>query len=328
MFAVLLWLSGLFSFVSGAAGEPDAPPPPLGYGDATVLGLVEGITEFLPVSSTGHLILASHLLELDREEPALDRQGQPLWVERPDPATGSPGRPFTIKAAADTYSVAIQAGAIAAVALLYWPKILAILAGLLGCNPSGLRLLRNLLIAFVPAVVVGLTLDDWIEEKLFSPTTVAAALIVGAVVMVAADRHQQRRQASTPDLDPADLTARQALFIGLLQCGALWPGMSRSMMTIVGGCLAGLRPARAAEFSFLLGLPTLTGAAMLKTYKSGALTLAAFGPGPLAWGAIVAALSAALAVVWLVRFLNRHGLTPFAWYRVALAIGVLALMRG
>jgi undecaprenyl-diphosphatase len=298
----------------------------LSYADATVLGLVEGITEFLPISSTGHLILANHALGLDREDQALDRAGQPLWVEQPDPARGSPGQPFTIKAAADTYSVAIQVGAIAAVALLYWRRILEAIAGVFGKNPAGLRLTRNLLIAFFPAVVAGLTLDDWIEEKLFRPATVAAALIVGAVIMVAADRRQRARPADAPDLDPADLSPKQALLIGVLQCAALWPGMSRSMMTIVGGYLAGLRPARAAEFSFLLGLPTLTGAAVLKCYKSGALTLEAFGPGPLAWGGLVAAVSAGLAVAWLVRFLTRHGLALFAWYRVALAIGVLVLL--
>lgn len=304
-----------------AAHQP--PSPALSYLDATILGLVEGITEFLPISSTGHLILATHALGLERTAQATDRAGQPLWIEPPDPARGTPGRPFTIKAAADTYAVAIQVGAIAAVALLYWERILAAIAGVFGRNPAGLRLTRNLLIAFFPAVVAGLTLDEWIEETLFSPITVAAALVVGAVIMVAADRRQRARASETPDLDPSDLTPKQALLIGVMQCAALWPGMSRSMMTIVGGYVAGLRPARAAEFSFLLGLPTLTGAAVLKTYKSGALTLAAFGPGPLAWGGLVAAISAGLAVAWLVRFLTRHGLALFAWYRVALAIGVL-----
>lgn len=312
---------------AAAPGEiAPRPTRPLTYMDATVLGLVEGITEFLPISSTGHLILATHALGLNTPDPALDRTGQPLWLEAPDPVTGSPGRPFTIKAAADTYSVAIQAGAIAAVAILYWSRIVAILAGLVGRNPAGLRLVRNIALAFLPAVVAGLTLDEWIEAKLFSPATVAAALIVGAVIMVAADRRQRARGSDAPDLDPADMTPRQALLIGVLQCGALWPGMSRSMMTIVGGYVAGLKPARAAEFSFLLGLPTLTGAALYKTYKTGGLTLEAFGAGPLAWGAVVAAISAAVAVAWLVRFLTRHGLSLFAWYRVILAIGVLLVV--
>ncbi len=298
------------------------------YGDATVLGLVEGITEFLPISSTGHLILANYLLGLDATTPALDREGRPLWIEPPDPATGTPGRPFTVKAAADTYAVAIQIGAIAAVALLYRQRIRAILRGLTGRDPAGLRLVRNLLVACVPAGVIGLAFSDWIDAKLFNPQTVAAALLVGAVIMVAADRRQRALASHTPDLDPADLSLKQSLLIGVMQCGALWPGMSRSMMTIVGGCVAGLRPARAAEFSFLLGLPTLGGAALIKSLKTGSLTLSAFGPGPLAWGALVAAISAGLAVTWLVHFLNRHGLLLFAWYRVALAIAVLALFQG
>ncbi len=301
-------------------------PATLSYADATVLGLVEGITEFLPISSTGHLILTTHLLGLDAETPATDSAGNPLWLKHPDPSSNTPGRPFTLKAAADTYSVAIQVGAIAAVALLYWRRILTVFAGLLGRDPAGLRLLRNLLIAFFPAVVLGLAFDDMIEEALFNPITVAAALIVGALIMFVADRRQRAAPADAPDLDPADLSPKQALLIGVMQCGALWPGMSRSMMTIVGGYVAGLKPARAAEFSFLLGLPTLAGAAVLKTYKTGELTLAAFGPGPLAWGAVVAAVSAGFAVAWLVSFLTRHGLALFAWYRIALAIGVLVFV--
>ena len=331
---VLLVLGGVVSACPLAAQTADVssqetpppPPPVLSYGDATILGLVEGITEFLPVSSTGHLILTNRLLGLDAETVALDRAGQPLWLERPDATTGSAGQPFTLKAAANTYAVAIQFGAIAAVAILYWSRITAILAGLVGRNPAGLRLVRNIAIAFTPAVIAGLTLDDWIEERLFRPATVAAALIVGAVLMVAAERRQRAHPDQVRDLDPADLSPRQALLIGVMQCLALWPGMSRSMVTIVGGYVAGLRAARAAEFSFLLGLPTLTGAAVYKSYKTGALTLEAFGPGPLAWGAVVAAVSAAIAVAWLVRFLNHHGLTVFAWYRVALAVGVLLVL--
>ena len=311
-----------------AGPAPGAPiHTEFGYGDATVLGLVEGITEFLPISSTGHLILANHLLGLNTTTPALDREGRPLWVEAPDPASGTPGHAFTVKDAADTYTVAIQIGAIAAVALLYRERIGAILRGLMGRDAAGLRLVRNLFIACVPAAAIGLPLSDWIDATLFNPLTVAAALIVGAVIMVAADRRQRALAAHTPDLDPADLSVKQSLLIGLMQCGALWPGMSRSMMTIVGGCVVGLRPARAAEFSFLLGLPTLGGAALIKSLQDGDLTLAAFGPGPLAWGALVAAISAAFAVAWLVRFLNHHGLMLFAWYRVALAVIVLALFQ-
>lgn len=316
--------SAVTSPAPAPAGRPAAQQ--LSYVDATVLGLVEGVTEFLPISSTGHLILANHALGLDSEAVALDRNLQPLWAKRPDPANAQEGVPFTIKDAADTYSVAIQVGAIAAVAILYWNRILAALAGLVGKNPAGLRLVRNLLIAFFPAVVAGLALHDWIEETLFRPVTVIAALVVGAVLMVAADRWQRSRAVDAPDLDPADMSPRQALLIGVMQCFAMWPGMSRSMMTIVGGYVAGLKPARAAEFSFLLGLPTLAGAAVLTCHKTGAQTVEAFGLAPLSWGAVVAAVSAALAVTWLVRFLTRHGLALFAWYRVILAVGVLILL--
>lgn len=306
-------------------------PAPLGLGGAAVLGLVEGITEFLPISSTGHLILADHFLRLNRDDQARDAAGTPLWIEPPGSEDAPAGQPFTIKHAADTYAVIIQAGAIAAVAILYWRTLLTIAAGLLGRDAAGLRLLRNLLIAFAPAAVFGLTLEDFIDEHLFSVPTVVAALVVGALIMLVADRRHRRIAAHTggseTGLLPADLTPAQALFIGLLQCVAMWPGMSRSMMTIVGGYYAGLRPARAAEFSFLLGLITLSAAAGYKALGAGAPTVAAFGWPPVLCGIFVAALSAAAAVRWLVGYLNRHGLSLFAWYRVALAAAVLLLLR-
>ncbi|HEX9783709.1 MAG TPA: undecaprenyl-diphosphate phosphatase, partial [Opitutaceae bacterium] len=155
--------AGLAAQETGATGVRPGEGAPLPTTHAIWLGLVEGVTEFLPVSSTGHLVLANNLLELDRNGQALALSGQPLW--RVDPANATveePARPFTVKAAADTYAIAIQAGAIVAVALLYWRQILSILAGMLGRDPKGLRLLRNLLISFFPAVVVGLLFDDLI----------------------------------------------------------------------------------------------------------------------------------------------------------------------
>lgn len=342
----VLVASGLILSAAGIGSQPAAPGEaspstsasetrpgegaPLRYLDATVLGLVEGITEFLPVSSTGHLVLANEVLDLDREVQARDRNGQPLWAEPPDAATGSAGTPFTVKMAADVYTVAIQVGAIAAVTVLYWRALWSIVLGMLGRDRAGLRLLRNLLIAFFPAVLIGLALEDFID-RLFSVRAVAAALAVGAVVMFAADRWKRqslaRQGASAPDPQPSDLTVLQAASIGLMQCFALWPGMSRSMVTIVGGYVAGLRPARAAEFSFLLGLPTLAGAAAYKMMGSGGPVVAAFGTGPLLWGCLVAAVSAALAVRWLVFYLNRHGMTAFAIYRIVLAGLVLLVAR-
>jgi undecaprenyl-diphosphatase len=289
--------------------------------------LVEGITEFLPISSTGHLVLANAVLGLESTDQAVDAAGRPLWIEAPDAAAGTPGRPFTIKAAADLYAVMIQAGAIAAVALLYWPSIAAILLGLTGRNPGGLRLLRNLLLAFFPAVLLGLAAEDFIDRRLFHPITVAAALLAGAGLMLWADRWWRRRSTliatAASETTPETLRPSHALAIGAMQCISLWPGMSRSMATIVGGMVAGLRPARAAEFSFLLGLPTLAGAAAYKALGHGSLVVAAFGWKPLLWGGVVAAVSAAIAVRWLVGYLNRHGMAVFAVYRITLAAAVL-----
>jgi undecaprenyl-diphosphatase len=264
---------------------------------AALLGLVEGITEFLPVSSTGHLILTSALLGLHTPEQA---------------------------EAVAAFEIVIQGGAILAVLGLYWRRVLQMGAGALGRDGAGLRLLGNLALAFVPAAVLGPLLDDTIEEHLFHATPVLAALFAGGVWMIWLDR-RRTPEAGTP-LDA--LGWRQALAIGLFQCAAMWPGTSRSMMTIAGGVLLGLRARDAAEFSFLLGVPTLGGACVYKLAKN---LLAAqeagtpnlfeqLGPASVALGIAVAALSAAAAVRWLISFLQRHGLAPFGWYRIALAL--------
>lgn len=282
-------------------------PSPIGMREAIILGFVEGVTEFLPVSSTGHLILANRVLGLDTDHPVL--VGDQVW---------------TRKQAADAYAVIIQAGAIAAVLLLYRRRAWQMWAGLRGRDADGRRLLVNLFIAFLPAVVFGLTLDDLIESHLFGPGPVAVALALGAVAMVLADRYARRRApAEEPTGDTlAALTPGRALAIGVAQCAALWPGMSRSMSAMVGGYLCGLRPVAAAEFSFLLGLPTLGGAAAYKLLQSGPLVLEAFGWGPALVGALVAGLSAAVAVHIFVGLIGRVGLTPFAAYRLVLAAAV------
>lgn len=253
---------------------------------AAVLGLVEGVTEYLPVSSTGHLILVESLLGL-----------------------GDAGS----KAALDAFSIVIQGGAILAVLGLYWVRVLALLRGLVGRDPAGLRLLVNLIVGFLPAVVVGVPLDDWIEARLFHPLPVIAALAVGGVFMIALSRFGPHGERSLDELD-----WRQALAIGAMQCAALWPGTSRSMVVIAGGMLVGLRPRDAAEFSFLLGLPTLGGACAYKLLKEHE-AIAQLGVPPVVLGIAVATVSAALAVRWLVGFLNRRGLEPFGWYRLGLA---------
>lgn len=280
--------------------------------ESLILGLVEGITEYLPISSTGHLIIASSLMGL--------------------------GRTPEQKSAVDTFNIVIQGGAILAVLGLYFPRVLGMCRGLLGRDPAGLALALRLIVAFVPAAVLGFLLNEAIESALFNTPSVLAALALGGVFMIVLDRVRLRahrtKDGSAPDAsdelggdlgpDLHEISYPKALAIGLLQCVAMVPGTSRSMMTIAGGVLVGLHPRRAAEFSFLLGLPTLGGACTLSLYK----TLTGDGPGmfdvigvvPIAVGLVAATVSAAFAVRWLVGFLNRHGLAVFGYYRVALAI--------
>lgn len=296
----------------------------LGTVDAIVLGLVEGITEFLPVSSTGHLIIANRALGLESDQPLLDAQGRIIWYKKPSPQLPE-GVPLTLTELADSYAVIIQVGAIAAVLYLYAGQFFAMLRGLGGKDSAGLKLLRNVLLAFLPCVVIGLRTHEWIEANLFSVGAVALAAVLGAILMIFAERwRKEAEKSSTPRIQPSELSARQALSIGVMQCLALWPGTSRSMVTMVGGYLCGLAPAKAAEFSFLVGLPTLAGAAALKAYKVGPLLLDVFGWQPLALGMAVAAVSAFLAVKLFVSYLTRHGLVPFAIYRVLLASVLLA----
>jgi len=270
---------------------------------AIILGLVEGITEYLPVSSTGHLVLVSALLRLDTPE---------------------------LKDAVDDFNIVIQGGAILAVLGLYRARVLQMLRGVVGRDPVGLRLAVNLVIAFLPAAAVAWLLHDWIKGRLFFAGPVLAAVLVGGVYMIIVEQWRRGRFGLRPH-DSAmrnieDLTPRHALLIGLLQCVAIWPGTSRSLMTITGGMFVRLRPAAAAEFSFLLGLPTLGAATVYSLFKNirhahkvGEPNLIQkLGVMPCLLGLVVATVSAALAVTWLVGFLNRRGLAPFGWYRIVL----------
>jgi undecaprenyl-diphosphatase len=293
----------------------------LTYFDALVLGVVEGVTEFLPVSSTGHLVLVNQWLGLNSAAPALDRQGQLIYpVARGD---GLPPEPLTIKALADGYAIVIQIGAIAAVLLIYWERVVTMLLGVLGRSREGLLLARNLFVAFSPAVVVGLLLEDWIDRHLFHSLAVVAALFAGGLLILAVEAWRRKKRVVDEGPDLHQLSVKQCFTVGLLQCVAMWPGTSRSMMTIIGGYLAGLSPLRAAEFSFLLGLITLSAASIYKGLKAGPELLAVFSLGPLVLGGVVAALSAALAVKWMVSYLGRNGLGVFAWYRMGLALTLL-----
>ncbi|HLO39661.1 MAG TPA: undecaprenyl-diphosphate phosphatase, partial [Phycisphaerales bacterium] len=212
---------------------------------AIILGLVEGFTEYLPVSSTGHLILAASLMGLD------------------DPAT---------KHAIDDFNIVVQGGAILAVVGLYWPRMLQMLRGLLGRDNAGFLLFANLCIAFLPAAILGLLLKDTIEKHLFWAGPVLSAILLGGLFMMVVEARIGGRiappKARSTYRTIESVRPLDALLIGCLQCLALWPGMSRSMMCIVGGYFAGLRPRAAAEFSFLLGLPTLTAACAYSLAKN------------------------------------------------------------
>lgn len=279
---------------------------------AIVMGLVEGITEYLPVSSTGHLIIASDLLGL--------------------------GGDAAQKKAIDTFNIVVQGGAILAVLGLYFPRVVQMCRGLLGKDAAGLKLALNIIVAFLPAVVLGLMFQEVIERRLFNTPSVITALAVGGVFMIVLDRIKFRgvSEEDDPENDLLELGFRRALFIGLMQCIAMVPGTSRSMMTIVGGVMAGLRPKQAAEFSFLLGLPTLGGACVYSLAKNLKESSDAGMPNmfdllgwmPILIGMLVAMVSAAFAVRWLVGFLNRHGLALFGYYRLALAavLGTLIAM--
>ncbi len=314
---LLLVLSGAAALAqetepAGADIEAKQGEAVLSYKEALVLGLVEGFTEFLPVSSTGHLILASNILGLRGKEP---ESVPPADLGKPE------GSPYSVKSAVDAYSIVIQFGAIAAVALVFWSRITSILLGLAGRSKNGLLLGRNLLVAFMPAAILGLLLEDFIDAYLFNNLTVAAALLAGGLLIFVLDwwKKPALMKNSGDGKDLFDLTLQQSLLIGLFQCFALWPGASRSLMVIAGGYVVGLKPWRAAEFSFLLGLPVLTGAALYKGFKAGPDMLDILGRGPLFFGCIVAAISAAFSVKWMVNYLTGHGLAIFGWYRIGIA---------
>lgn len=278
---------------------------------ALILGIVEGLTEFLPVSSTGHLLLAQRIMGM------------------------------TQNAAADAYVVVIQIGAIMAVLGLYWKRARQMIIGMAGKDPAGLRLDINVVVAFLPAAVVGLLFNDLIETYLFGLWPVTFAWFAGGVAILCTVWWRKRRRNLSPmlDGDPAidndsrsdglsltELTWKMALIIGLVQCIAMWPGTSRSLVTIVAGVLVGLRLIAAVEFSFILGVLTLSAASAYKMLQSHEALTESYTILPLGIGMIAAGVSAAVAVKWMVGYLNRHSLAIFGYYRIALAAVVVVLI--
>lgn len=281
----------------------EAEDSPLSLAEAVLLGVVEGVTEYLPVSSTGHLLLTEHVLGISGDEQ--------------------------LNTAADSYAIAIQFGAILAVVLLYWRRLLSLLRGLIGRDRDGRKVAIALILSFVPAAVIGLLGERYIKDYLFALWPITAAWLVGGVVILLVARHDTRARLRPGDgLRLEELTSGKAVVIGLLQCVAMWPGVSRSLVTILGGRLVGLSTVAAVEYSFLLGLVTLTAATVYETASEGGTIIATFGVVTPLVGVLAAFVSAALAVKWMVSYLNRHTLAIFGWYRLVLGAVVAALILG
>jgi undecaprenyl-diphosphatase len=268
-------------------------PAPIGIVDAVVYGIVEGLTELLPVSSTGHLILLGSVLGHQSEaHKALD--------------------------------IVIQLGAVVALVVLFHKRLYALLRGVLAGDAAERRLAAAVAVAFVPAAIAGLALGKLIKQHLFGPIPVAAALLGGAVAMLAVERWRARRGTAAEGLE--QVTPRRGLVVGLCQCLALWPGTSRSMTTIVGAELCGLGLRTCAEFSFLLAIPTLGAACVYDFWKNGRLILdMPGGAAALAVGLGVSFVVTLVVAALFLRFVARVGLVPFALYRIALGALVLVV---
>lgn len=299
-----LWLG---SQLPAAAAEP-AVPEPAGYpamtiGQAAILGVVEGLTEYLPVSSTGHLLLAERVMGIDGDG---DQH---------------------VQDAAEAYTICIQAGAIIAVLGLYFRRVRQMWAGLAGRDPAGRRLLSNILVGFLPAAVIGLLFNGIIKAWLFGPWPVVAAWLAGGLAILAVHWcRQSQPQATRNGVALDDLTWKMAVIIGIAQCIAMWPGVSRSLVTIVGGVLVGMSLPAAVEYSFLLGVLTLGAATAYDALKHGQEMLSIFDPLALTVGVVFAFLSAVAAIKWMVAYLNRHGMAVFGYYRVCLGVTVAVLL--
>jgi undecaprenyl-diphosphatase len=258
---------------------------------AIILGIVEGVTEFLPVSSTGHLILATELLGFDAEK----------WA---------------------AFNVIIQLGAILAIVVLYWRTFWAVIEGLLRSNPVSLRFIRNILVGFLPSAILGFLLIKHIEALLGDPKVVALAFIVGGIAILIIERLVKRADV----VGVAEMPLRTAFGVGLAQCLAMIPGVSRSGATIMGALSLRVERRTAAEFSFFLAIPTMLGSTTLEflRHRHEIMSGGGVGFGTIAIGFVVSFLVAIVVVRAFVHYISRHGFAPFAWYRIAAGIGALA----
>jgi undecaprenyl-diphosphatase len=283
-------------FEVGGPLEPAPATARMTIVQAVILGVVEGVTEYLPVSSTGHLTVVERLLGM--------------------------GRTTEEKSALDAYTICIQAGAIIAVFLISFGRIRRMVAGIFGRDRDGLRLLLNLVVATIPAAIIGLLLEAKIKQYLYGLWPVTAAWLIGGLLILLLARKRKGTEGNLLE----SLTWQQALVIGLAQSLALWPGVSRSLVTMAGGMLLGLSVSAAVEFSFLLGLVTLGAATIYEGVKAGPEIIRIFGWVSPAIGLVVAAGAAFVAVKAMVGYLRTRSLEIFGWYRIGIAILVVFLI--
>jgi undecaprenyl-diphosphatase len=276
---------------------------------AALLGIVEGLTEYLPVSSTGHLILVPHLAEAAaRYMPMLEIFAKSSEAE-------------------DSFDVVIQFGAILAVVVHYRKLLLERVIGLAKREKASISLLTALVLGFVPTAIVGLLLRKTIKKLLFGPMPVAFALIVGGILMIVVERVRKARK--TQGLVGLEhVTPKRALLIGLGQCVSMWPGSSRSMCTILAGQATGLSTSTSAEFSFLLGLPTLGAACVYEAMKARHVLASGIGLPSIVIGLVVSFFVAWAVIAVFIKYLQTNGLEPFGYYRILLGIVVFMVMRG
>jgi undecaprenyl-diphosphatase len=263
----------------------------LSVGQAILFGLVEGLTEFLPISSTGHLLVLARVLDVGQHGQAED--------------------------AIKSYEIAIQAGAILAVLGLYRHRFATMVEGIAGRSEDGRRVLIGVVLAFIPAAIVGVVFESVIKDVLFGVGPVLAAWVVGGILILVLSRNGVLAPKGGRALE--QLTPRHALIIGAAQVAALWPGTSRSLVTIVAALLLGYSMAAAVEFSFLLGFLTLGAATGYQVLKDGQTMIDAFGWFTPLVGLVAAFLAAVVSIRWMVGYLQRHDLSIFGWYRLVIA---------